>query len=71
MLNDVASYYLKNDGRIWVPTMSKYHRPASDTEGAVIQKNAVRKFRPSAQSGRPRLHLTFPAHAALPSVPMS
>ena len=60
MLNDVASYYLKNDGRIWVQTMSKYYRPATDTERAVIQKNAGRKFR----RPRPRLHLAYPAHAA-------
>ena len=60
MLNDIASYYLKNDGRIWVQTMSKFHRPATDTERAEIEKCVGRKHR----HPRPRLHLAYAAHAA-------
>ena len=58
MLNDVAGYYIKNDGHIWVQTMSNYYRPATYTERAEIEKYA------GSEHHRPRLHLTYPAQAA-------
>jgi hypothetical protein len=57
MRTDVASDYLKNDGRIWVQTISKYYRPATDREQAVIQKNAGRNFTLACAEAKPaRLH---------------
>ena len=57
MRTDVASDYLKNDGRIWVQTISKYYRPATDREQAVIQMNAGRNFTLACAEAKPaRLH---------------
>ena len=39
MLNDVSSFYLKNDEQIWVQTMAKFHRPATEHERIEIQKH--------------------------------
>jgi hypothetical protein len=32
MPGNIASYYLKSDGNLWVQTMEKIHRPATPNE---------------------------------------
>ena len=39
MPNNVASYYMKNDGNIWVETVASDHRPATEMEWIEIWKS--------------------------------
>ncbi|NQV56003.1 MAG: hypothetical protein HQ503_09120 [Rhodospirillales bacterium] len=32
MPNDIISYYLKSDGKMWVETIASDHRPATEQE---------------------------------------
>ncbi|MBT3552127.1 MAG: hypothetical protein HOO19_11915 [Rhodospirillaceae bacterium] len=38
MPNNVASFYMKNDGDMWVATVSNDHRPATEMEWIEIWK---------------------------------
>lgn len=39
MPSDVAGYYMKNDGNIWVETVAQDHRLATETEWLQIWKS--------------------------------
>ena len=39
MPDNVASYYMKNDGNIWVETVTQVHRLATETEWLEIWKS--------------------------------
>ena len=36
---NVASYYMKNDGNIWVETVASYNRPVTELEWIEIWKS--------------------------------
>ena len=39
MPNNVASFYMKNDGNMWVVTVTSDHRPATELEWIEIWKS--------------------------------
>lgn len=56
MPGNIASYYLKADGCLWVQTMEKVHRPATPTEWLQIWR------------GNPRLTLQISETRVAPPV---